>query len=316
MSMNLENGLPLKSYLLGELGPDERHRLEQRLMTDSDVFEELHRIEDELIDDYLEGGLSGRERERFENFFLAAPERKQRLSFAKSLKRYLAAHKSESGQQVPGSDFLHSFVHSRNLVLKWALAASILLMIAGGSWSVLHISGLRAALDLERTETRASQERLNNVQIRNRELAASLENEQSRIRQLEQQAAELKKYQKSGPSLLPGQNLTTTIAVSLVPLTRGTDSAPKIAIPAGTNLVRLDLKIESQDYLRYQAALQRVGEDEIIAQTELSMQGRLPGLFVPAELLRPEDYVLTLSGITAAGDIESIRSYYFRVLPQ
>ena len=93
MKMDLENESALKSYLLGDLNPDEQEHLEQRLMADADVFEELHRIEDELIDDYLEGSLSGRERERFENFFLTAPERKQKLSFAKSLKQYVAAHK-------------------------------------------------------------------------------------------------------------------------------------------------------------------------------------------------------------------------------
>jgi anti-sigma factor RsiW len=316
MDMDLENGLPLKSYLLGELGPDERHRLEQRLMTESEAFEELHRIEEELIDDYLEGGLSGRDRERFENFFLAAPERKQKLSFAKSLKRYLAAHKSEAGRQGHESNSRHAFLPLRNRALKWAFAASLLFMVAGGSWSVLQISSLRTALDLERTETRASQERLKSAQIQNRDLTVSLENEQSRVRQMEQQVAELKNNQKQGPSLLPGQDLATTIAITLTPLLRDVNGNPRKSIPAGTTLVRFDVKMEPRDYRQYQATLQRVGGNKIMTQTSSSIQGLFSGMIVPAELLTPEDYVLTLTGITAAGDMEDTRSYYFRIIPE
>ena len=99
MNMDLKNEHTLKSYLLGDLNPDEQQRLEQHLMADSDAFEYLCCIEDELIEDYLEGVLSGRDREKFENFFLAAPERKQKLSFAKSLKRYVSEHKPKQSSQ-------------------------------------------------------------------------------------------------------------------------------------------------------------------------------------------------------------------------
>ncbi len=316
MNMDLENELPLKSYLLGDLSLDEQQRLEQRLMIDSDAFEHLCWIEDELIEDYLEGGLTGRDKERFENFFLATSERRQKLSFAKSLKRYVAENRLEKSSQGFWPKVSQALWPNRNPVLKWALAASLMLVVAGGSWSALQISRLQVALDREQTNSLESQSRLKQLESDNSRLAASLENEQTQLKQVTQEMANLQKAQKPGSFLLPGQNLTTTIAISLVPLMRGADNSPKISIPPGTNLVRLNVHVEAQDFTRYRATLQRIGEDKIIAQTELSMQGLLPGLFIPAELMTPEDYVLKLSGITAAGDIESIRSYYFRVLPR
>ncbi len=87
MNANLEHELPLRPYLLGDLNSDEQQRLEQRLMIDSAAYEELNCVEDELIDDYLEGALSGNEKQKFENYFLSAPERRQKLDFASALKR-------------------------------------------------------------------------------------------------------------------------------------------------------------------------------------------------------------------------------------
>lgn len=45
--------------------------------------------EDELIDEYLDGSLSEQEREKFEQHFLATTERREKLSFAKALRRYV-----------------------------------------------------------------------------------------------------------------------------------------------------------------------------------------------------------------------------------
>jgi hypothetical protein len=315
VNMDLENELNIKSYLsylLGNLNPDEQQRLEERLMTDSDAFEELQRIEDELIDDYLEGGLTDRDKERFENFFLAAPERRQKLSFAKSLKRYVAAHRPKKNYRAFWSATGQALWPARSPFLKWALAASIMFVVAGGSWSALQISKLQTALERDQTNLSESQRQLRIFQSNNSQLAALLANEQAQITQLKQEMADLKRAPKPGSPLLPGQ-IQPILALSLAPgRSRSSGGIQEIIIPSGERLVKLDLKMEPMKYPQYQATLQRIGGEKIRAQTESSIEGQFPGLYISSELLTPGDYELRLSGITSTGEIEEIDDYYFR----
>jgi hypothetical protein len=319
MKMDPEKELPLKPYLLGDLNPDDQERIERRLMVDSEVFEELGWTEDELIDDYLEGALTRRDKEKFESFFLSAPERQRKLGFAKTLKRYVAENELKEDRWAAGRKIRQSFWQIPAPVLQGALAASLLLIIAGGSWSALRITELQKAI--KQAETRESQGQ-SVMQNRNSELTSALEREQARVKNLEQETARLRNGNTQRPSsLLPGQLQSTLIAVTLSPgLLRDLGGSQKFSIPPGTNLAQLDLKMEPQDYPQYQLALQRVDGGktwiQIAPKTESGAQSRSLRLIVPANVLRPDDYVLKLSGITAAGDLEDIGKYYFRVTPK
>ena len=52
------------------------------MLLDSDYIELLLSIEEELIDSYLSGELSEREREQFQKLFLTSPERRRKLRTA------------------------------------------------------------------------------------------------------------------------------------------------------------------------------------------------------------------------------------------
>lgn len=287
MSMDLKNEQSLKSYLLGDLNPDEQQRLEKDLMTDDDAFEQLNLIEDELIDDYLEGALSNRDREKFESFFLAAPEQRQKLRFAKSLKLYVAENKPEKSPRAFLPKAAQAVLPARNPVLKWALAASLALLVGGGFWSIQQISKLQVTLDDERV----------------------------RSSRFEQEVANLKKIQKSSPSLLPGEIQPILLLASLSPGRRGSpDGYQEIIVPSGEGLVQLDLIMEPLEYPRYQVTLERDEGDEFRTQAESTIQGPFSGLSVSTRLLTGGIYILRLRGITTAGEIENIGSYYFRAI--
>jgi hypothetical protein len=72
-------------YLLGTLSEDERAALERRYFEDPRLFEELVRVEAALVDDYVAGRLADPERQRFETFYLAHPQRRERAAFAAAL---------------------------------------------------------------------------------------------------------------------------------------------------------------------------------------------------------------------------------------
>ena len=94
MNLNIDKEV-LRSYLLGTLEAEPRAELEERILCDPAAYEEILLIEEELIDQYVAGGLSEAERQQFETHFLITDERQQKLRFGQLLKRYL------SSQTVP-----------------------------------------------------------------------------------------------------------------------------------------------------------------------------------------------------------------------
>lgn len=86
------NEKTIRQYLLGELAEAEMVPFEERLMTDDLLFEMLLVVEDELIDERAEGELSAEEQARFDAYFLATPQRRERLQLAHALHEYAAEH--------------------------------------------------------------------------------------------------------------------------------------------------------------------------------------------------------------------------------
>ena len=318
MKTNLENELPLKPFLLGELKPEEQQRLEQQLMIDTAAFEELQRVEDELIDDYLSGTLSSGEKERFESVFLLPPERQQKLSFARTLRHYIADHPIKERRWPAWRESWVAFWRFQNPVLSGSLAAALVLIIAGGSWSMLRISRLQKALG--QAGPRDAQSQLTEMGARNSELAAALQHEQTQRNLLEQQVANLKTGEGTGhPSPSPSQLQPALLSFALTPgLLRDMGSSQKFNIPASSSAVEFHLTLAQEDYPKYHAVLLRVEGEEIWAQTWLRVEGTAQNqplqLILPAKLLPPGDYVLKLSGISASGESEDAGKYYFRVI--
>src|SRR5262245_27475984 len=76
----------LRRYLLGELSAPERMALEERLLSDDELFQELVLMEDDLVDEYVFGELPPESQERLERHFAAAPERRQAIRVAELLR--------------------------------------------------------------------------------------------------------------------------------------------------------------------------------------------------------------------------------------
>jgi CHAT domain-containing protein len=82
----------IRQYLLGELAEAEMSHFEERLMSEDELFERLLVVEDELIDERAAEELSAEEQARFDNYFLATPQRRERLELACALHEYAAEH--------------------------------------------------------------------------------------------------------------------------------------------------------------------------------------------------------------------------------
>ncbi len=173
----------VRDYLLGALDEDRQHSFEELLVTDGSLFDELLIAEDELTDQYLANGLSESERNNFERHFLCAPERLQKLRFARVLRTYVsnAAETTPEAEDepslVPFGDRVErssrkrpffSFLPIQNPVIAYSLVAAVLVGVIGISWFVFtnltnttQRPGSVLAVNLTPGITRGSGERTN-----------------------------------------------------------------------------------------------------------------------------------------------------------
>lgn len=101
MSEEAHENAKIRKYLLGNIQvEEERQKIEERLMLDDDYFEEVLIEEEELIQDYVDDHLTADERQRFEKHFLISEERRQKINFARALRRYINEHQSPKKTKI------------------------------------------------------------------------------------------------------------------------------------------------------------------------------------------------------------------------
>jgi hypothetical protein len=307
MTEDVESDISMKRYLLGELAESEQQALEERLMASDDYFEQLLIAEDDLVDEYLRGTLPAREKQRFNDHFLCTPERRHKLRFSRSLQKYVWGW--------PGFPTLQRLPHR---ILEWSLAGALSLIVLGGSWLTFRIQRLEQLLEQASQQAAVAgqpqdwQQHLAQLSDQKDQLASKLERQQKQSTALEQELAALK-------ASTPQRSLSAMMAFALVPgQVRGVQGMQKVALPAGTDWVQLQLDLGTGEYKRYQAVLQRVEGGEIWSQNtpkvKVGKDSEMVVLTLPAGLLPRGYYILRLSGMGAGGDFEDVARYSFSVV--
>jgi len=303
MSVSDESGYgdqQLVQYLLGLLPSEDAERLDEASMVDDDVAARLRSVEDDLVDSYVRGALTGETLRRFESHYLSSPLRRERVAFAGRFLR--AVDRSERPAGVAAGR------GSGNSRLLWMLAvAATLLLVAGGALLVQNVR-LNRGLSTAETE-RATLDR--------------------RARELEQQLSSLRAANPTATTApegvrepaAKGQHGATTIALVLLPQTRSIGPIPTLAIPAGTDRVEFELRLDSNDFPRYQVGLKDPAVNTIAWRSGWSAARSSAGqpsvrVAVPASVLKLQHYSLDLSGGRAAGGEEVVGSYAFEIVPR
>ena len=264
----------LRQYLLGNLSQEKSAPLEARLLSDSHFYQELLVTEDDLVDQYVEDRLSGAERESFELHFMIPGERRQKVSFARALRRYINLNEgAESEEHAVTSLFKGSTVTGRQSAKSrfqfWppnpVLAFSVLVAVCLGLLAVSRV---------------------------------------------------VFKRQPSGAIAQHAQRSTTTIAL-VSGSTRSEGITQRIVVPREVDSVQLELALKRNAYQSYKAEL--LAETSILAATqgitpEVKDGQAVVHFVVPAEMLKPGDFQIRLSGVSESGDVEAIDRYPFRVV--
>jgi hypothetical protein len=304
MVLNMDDKA-LRKYLLGDMSQEEQEALELWLMSDQEAYDLLVAAEDDLIDDSLGGRLDRHELERFNNYFLAAPERKRKLQFGHAFHKFLNLTHATPGRVEPTRFSLSNFLRYRPVFAYAGFALTVVIAVVG-LWVGYRVIDLQRQLDsatvqLEEERT-AFQKQLNENKVL-----------EERLLQAMAEARESQFLVKSAPAP------EMLLAVNLMPgISRSSTDVPNITIPSRTQLVQFSLILLDDDYQAYRVALQDDSGKELWTRARLSGSATAGGkavlLNVPTDRLATGDYSFRLSGLSDSNPPENLGTYHFHVL--
>ena len=301
-------------YLLGELSDSEQAALEEKYFTDPQVFDKMVKAENELVDNYARGLLDPESREKFEQYYLAHPKRRERAEFAQTLVTKLDQFEADGAVALVGqvSWWRRLLPALSGRAFAFSMSLALLLLVLG--LGVLFFKTRRSQEELARTQAaHAAQEE------RDRELQQQLANERTRINnhdELNRERAPVTRSQPKAPVQTTPAFVTLLLTAGGI---RGTDTAlaPEIIIPTGTEQVHIQLNLRENDYSNYHVVLQAVGGKTIFSRQGVKPKATKAGstfvIIVPAGRFAAGDYILTLRGVRPDSEVDDVSKSLFRV---
>jgi hypothetical protein len=339
----------LVRYLLGLLDEEEADRLDELSVTDDEVAWRVRAVENELVDAYVRGGLEGDTLRQFESHYLASPRRREKVRFARSfLQRAeaLPVDTEPACDAVPGPVTRPDVPPSRGPLWyewfvprsapAWGLMAAAALLLAAFGALLVRDARLRqdlttaqqssAALD---RRARELEQQLNDQRLATADAAKALDRTRASATDLAQRpSADRSSTDRPSTNRPPGQETPaptapatssfTAVALVLLPQTRSAGPIPTLVLQPAAHDVALDLRLESSDFSRYQAALNDPVTSRILWRS-LWLAARGDGqtssisVAIPASVLKPQHYTLDVSGRGATGAPEIVGSYAFQI---
>lgn len=324
-------------YLLGELSEAERERFEEAYFEDDALFERFLAVKDELLDLHARGEFPAEKHARFAKYFLATEPRRRQLEETQELIRAVTAVSTKADAadnaavnppltvETPKSSrrSFTSFFNLRPFAWQFALAAIILVSLFG-VW-IFFRSGQKTAPDElasgqptpapttapENVLPTNESENANvnsNTAITPSPIPANANQPSANTKSSPQPAP--KKPVSRPPQISPAQ----IASVLLLPVaSRDINDSNTLRLNSDTRTVRLSLVFKSDDYRNFSAEITTVGGASVWRQSNLRASNKSVTLQLAPALLSGQDYIVTLSGQTSAGQTETIGEYYFRV---
>ena len=125
-----------RRYLLGQLTEDEEQNVEERLLSDDDLFQELELTKDELTQEYVSRQLTAKESEWLENHFLISSEGEQKHDFAKTFAVYARNHQAQPLKALSFIERFRSFWNAQPKALQAAVAVAVLVIAVAVVWLI------------------------------------------------------------------------------------------------------------------------------------------------------------------------------------
>lgn len=293
----------IRRYLLRRLDEKEQPRIEERFVTDPKFREAVLVVEDELIEDYLAGLLAADERDDFINHYLSAPRQLEELRLSQALRDY-----ATQWQEVEEGVTATESPRSPNYAIQWQEVEKVPDTTDAGT-----TRGKNKIINLLLGKGRLPALAVVFLLLIVLTLALKLVGKWRGVDQLAVRNAEVALLNRE-PSV-GGSPLTVKLTNTL----RGApQEGQKVSIPPGTKIVQLLFSLPRRPYQSYGATLHVNDGPEVFTVGDLyaedTNEGQLLKLRIPARLLTPEDYILSVKGSNNAGQFEDTAEYFFRVV--
>lgn len=307
----------LTSYLLGALPPQEEELLDERSIADEEFYLRLDAVENDLVDSYVRGELASETLERFKVGYLSSPSRVQKVEFARALvqlerrrsagatteERTAASAIPKPNDRKPKTPRTARWIQVGGL--QWGLAAAAVLLLFISGFLLVQNARLRK----QEAEARSQQ-------------ATTAQRQQEIENQLNEQrsanAGLLKELEQLRESL-PGSQSLKTVAFLLLPPTRGASQITKVTIPPGMDRVALRMRLETDGFPVYRAALKDLATNQTIWRSgDLKARSKGPmtqiAVTLAAGIFQPRSYAIEVSGVSSEGSQELLTTYTFKVM--
>jgi hypothetical protein len=197
------------------------------------------------------------------------------------------------------------------------MAAAVLLLAAGSIW--LFAENIRLREQIHQPSREAAYEQ------RIQELEKELSAQRQQRDDLAAELAALREEQSPmvGLQTQPDQGeRRSVVSVLLSPLLMRSGGEPQeLRIPKEADAVLLKMNVEELDGRNFQATLRRVEGRQIWSRSAIkarsqSKHSSTVSVSIPADKMPTGDYILTLSTINKANELQEVNRYFFRVIKQ
>lgn len=284
--------------------------MEDDYLVDQEAHDRLSEVEHDLIDQYLRGELPEADRKKFETQFLASPRRERKVQFAMEL----LGEKPVAG--LSGEGAAADRAPLSRLVLQWLHVIQQERWLALGAAALLVIGVLTGLLLNQRliftVRPPELPQRMGGLGRQNR-VAPAVPKDSGWESQTAESPPKDRPDRVAAIHQKPSEQLATTEFL-LKPSFRGDQTEPVLIIPAGTGRVILRARLEQPARNPYSIELTTV-EGEKVWQTSVEARGSSVAVVLapPAQLLRDDDYILTVRGKDAQGRSQKVAEYFFRI---
>jgi hypothetical protein len=272
-------------YLLGSLPEEETERFDELSIVDDDFATRLNETENELVDAYVNGELSGDTLQSFQSNYLSSASKMEKVRFAEAL------HSVDDRAFAPGPvtiDPSPDLVRRKRIFgirprIFWSLAVAASLAFGVAGYLILQPHG-------HQVQNETAEQRVT-IPAHGQETPA--------------------------PAFAPGA--TKIVSVLLLAQARGASQTAEASIPPGTDSLELRLQLEFDDFPKYRAALRDPVDNQIVWRSPdlkavSEVTNRVVPVAFPAALLKQQNYTMEVTGVPAAGPAEMVGGYPFKVV--
>ena len=291
-----------RRFLLGQLSPEEQGRIEELAFEDRDTFMFLESVENDLIDEFIQGDLSTDEEEHFKKHFLSVPGRRNNVAISEVMQQHF-----DKVADVPGEKEF-SFPGWFKLQSAWlqisltAAAALVLIIFAvwifNRVWEARQPTPIQAGIDKP-------------IAIPNAEFKVSP------IVQPTASPAQAENKPKAAPT--PEKQKRSAPYAVLVPFaSTRSEGGQSLKLSPDTPIMMIELALTTpRSFNTYEAALIENDAGTMLKRwsnlkAEHLTSGKALQIDLPRDLLKPqENYLIVVSGVSSKGEAEVIARYPF-----